>query len=60
MKLVTADDGQVRGFICFDRAGEKLEEELVNVPTIRGSHCAGTTEGYVGPPLGGQCVRRGP
>lgn len=60
MKLGTDSQGVVTGYICFEKGGVPLEEKLVNVPTARGSHSAGTkTVGMVaGPPLGGQYVRR--
>ncbi len=61
-RLSTDEKGVVQGHICFEKGGEVLEEKLVNVPTARGSHSAGThSVGLVaGPPLGGQRVRRGP
>lgn len=61
LKLDTGENGAVTGFICFEKMGTVVEEQLVNVPTARGSHAAGTgSVGMVsGPPLGGQCVRRG-
>jgi hypothetical protein len=61
VKLATDAQGRVRGSICFEKGGATIEEPLVNVPTARGSHSAGTaTLGMIaGPPLGGQYVRRG-
>ncbi len=62
VRLSTDDKGMVQGYICFEKAGETHDERLVNVPTARGSHSAGThSVGMLaGPPLGGQHVRRGP
>ena len=58
--MVTDTNGLVKGHISFARESEQVEEVLVNVPHASGSHSAGTkTIGMmVGPPLGGQCVRR--
>jgi hypothetical protein len=60
IKLATDAQGVVRGALCFEKEGQDITEELVNVPTARGSHSAGTeTIGWIaGPPMGGQCVRR--
>jgi hypothetical protein len=60
LRLGTDGDGLVTGHICFDKGGHLIEERLVNVPTARGSHSAGTkTVGLIsGPPVGGQCLRR--
>lgn len=60
LKLSTDAEGVVSGHICFEKGGQPIEEKLVNVPTARGSHSAGTrTVGFVsGPPVGGQCLRR--
>lgn len=60
--LETSAAGDVTGRLCFSRGGEKAEETLVNVPTAKGSHSAGTKSldsvGLVsGPPLGGRYVR---
>jgi hypothetical protein len=62
LKLGTDGQGVVTGHICFEKQGQVVEEKLVNVPTARGSHSAGTkTVGFVsGPPMGGQCLRRFP
>ena len=55
LRLGTDSAGEVEGHICFSRGGAQVEEKLVNVPTARGSHSAGTKMlGMVaGPPLGG-------
>jgi hypothetical protein len=37
VRLSTDRQSSVRGFICFEKAGELLLEALVNVPTARGS-----------------------
>lgn len=60
LKLGTDSQGVVTGHICFEKQGQTVEEKLVNVPTARGSHSAGTkTVGMIaGPPVGGQCLRR--
>ncbi len=59
-RLVTHDDCTVTGGLCFERGDEHMELPLVNVPHVRGSHCAGIdTVGYVGAPsLGGQRLWR--
>lgn len=59
LRLETDVQGMVKGLICFAKDGEHVEEELVNVPTARGSHAAGTgsVNLVAGPPLGGQHVR---
>jgi hypothetical protein len=59
LKLGTDAQGHVRGSVCFEKGGKDIVEPLVNVPTARGSHSAGTRSiGMVqGPPLGGQCLR---
>ncbi len=59
-RLVTHDDCTVSGRLCFARREEQMELHLVNVPHVRGSHCAGIdTVGYVGAPaLGGQRLWR--
>lgn len=61
--LDTSDTGDVTGKLCFTRDGVRVEERLVNVPTAKGSHSAGTKSvsmvGLVGgPPSGGQCLWR--
>jgi hypothetical protein len=62
LRLITGAHGAVRGLVHFERDGTLVEEALVNVPTARGSHAAGTgTVNLVqGPPLGGQCLRPDP
>lgn len=60
MRLGTDNQGMVTGHICFEKNGATVEERLVNVPTAKGSHSAGTKTlaMLAGPPLGGQYVRR--
>ncbi len=60
LKLSTDLQGGVSGHICFEKSGKIVEEKLVNVPTAKGSHSAGTktVRFMIGPPVGGQCPRR--
>lgn len=55
IKLATSMDGVVTGNLCFAKAAELREAELVNVPTAKGSHAQGTSALNMinGPPLGG-------
>jgi hypothetical protein len=60
LKLDTDAQGVVTGHICFERNGQVVEEQLVNVPTCQGSQSTGTTTvGWVaGGPGGAQGIRR--
>ena len=53
VEAVTGDEGVVTGHIKFEKDGAIVEEPLVNVPTARGSHSAGTIGMVAGPELGG-------
>lgn len=51
----------VKGYLKFERDGERVREPLVNVPTSRGAHAVGTHSiGLIGgPQMEGQCLWRG-
>ena len=49
VEVNTDEQGLVTGTIRFEKEGRTAEERLVNVPTARGSHSAGTVGLVAGP-----------